>query len=171
MPIELRILTGSRGGYRERFDKRTIALGRHANSDLRFDPNGDLDVSVRHAEIVEDSGGAYRLRDLGSTNGTFVNGHRLTRERTLHDGDVLSLGTDGPKVEVHVVAAAAENVVRQSMTEQRIKAAVLRETASLRRILVMVIVLALIVAGVAYWARKGGTAEESRGKSTVEKAR
>jgi len=167
VPIELRILTGSRGGYRERFAKRTIALGRHAGADLRFDPNGDLDVSVRHAQIVEQAGGEYRVRDLGSTNGTFLNGHRVGREETLRDGDVLWLGTDGPRVEVHLVSpndeGAREEIVRRPSTEERVKAGVRRE---LRRILVAVIVLAVVAAGVVYWAgHRGSTMEPARPSS------
>jgi pSer/pThr/pTyr-binding forkhead associated (FHA) protein len=107
MSIELRILTGARSGYRERFAERTIALGRHASSDLRFDPDSDLDVSVRHAEIVA-SGADYRLRDSGSTNGTFLNGRRLTAEEALNNGDVIWLGAEGPQVEVRIFARAAD---------------------------------------------------------------
>ncbi|HKN69279.1 MAG TPA: FHA domain-containing protein, partial [Gemmatimonadaceae bacterium] len=62
MPIELRILTGARGGHRERFDKPVVALGRHLQCDLRFDPEADLDVSARHAEIIAE-GNTYQLRD------------------------------------------------------------------------------------------------------------
>jgi hypothetical protein len=51
---------------------------------------GDPNVSRRHAEI-RPSGAGYRLVDLGSTNGTFVNGVRVT-ERELVDGDVITFG-------------------------------------------------------------------------------
>ena len=63
MSIELRILTGTRGGHREHFEKKVIALGRHLQSDLRFDPNTDLDVSSRHAEILGSAANGYRIRD------------------------------------------------------------------------------------------------------------
>lgn len=102
MAIELRILTGARSGYRERFDQRAIALGRHASSDLRFDPDADLDVSVRHAEIVGQTSG-YHLRDTGSTNGTFLNGRRISTEERLSDGDVIWLGAEGPQVQVRIL--------------------------------------------------------------------
>jgi len=102
MAIELRILTGARSGYRERFDQRAIALGRHASSDLRFDPDADLDVSVRHAEIIAQTRG-YHLRDSGSTNGTFVNGRRISAEEALSDGDVIWLGAEGPQVQVRIL--------------------------------------------------------------------
>ena len=106
MSIELRVLSGARAGQRERFDKSVIAIGRHPLSDLRFDPEADRDVSARHAE-VRLVGGRALLRDVGSTNGTFVNGRRLTTETELHAGDVLSFGEQGPKVEFrHAVSTA-----------------------------------------------------------------
>jgi S1-C subfamily serine protease len=162
MPIELRILTGARGGYRERFDKRTIALGRYADADLRFDPVTDLDVSAKHAEIVRISASEYRVRDSGSTNGTFVNGRRITGEEALHDGDVIWLGAEGPQVEVHIAGGAPRpsgdvpaTVVRSSQprvsTGERVKVAVRRETAGMRRILIGAVVVAIAGVGVAYW--------------------
>ncbi len=73
MTLELRVLTGARAGTRQRFDTPVVTIGRHPTSDFRFDANGDLDVSARHAELRQ-SGGSWSVLDLGSTNGTFVNG-------------------------------------------------------------------------------------------------
>ena len=50
------------------------------------------DVSRRHAE-VSFSEGAHWLRDLGSTNGTFVNGERLTAPHALEPGDRIAIGS------------------------------------------------------------------------------
>ncbi|HKW09919.1 MAG TPA: FHA domain-containing protein, partial [Gemmatimonadaceae bacterium] len=165
MSIELRILTGKRGGQRERFDKRVIALGRHLQSDLRFDPNGDLDVSSRHAEILGNATSGYRIRDTQSTNGTFVNGRRVDGDEQLYDGDVIWLGTEGPRVEVRIAGEAGqrtvgpdgvkETVVRSSQqrpsTGERVKVAVRRETASMRRLLGVAVVLLIGGIGAAYW--------------------
>jgi len=49
------------------------------------------DVSRRHARIVVTEGCAL-LEDLGSKNGTFLNGHRLGSPATLHDGDSIRIG-------------------------------------------------------------------------------
>ena len=69
---------------------RGATLGRHTANEVVLDEVG---VSRRHAEI-EQSQGVYRLRDLNSTNGTFVNGERLTKsDLLLDDGDTVSLGT------------------------------------------------------------------------------
>lgn len=51
----------------------------------------DPEVSRRHARLTL-QGGRYVLEDLGSTNGTFVNGRRLTGPYVLKTGDVVSLG-------------------------------------------------------------------------------
>ena len=50
----------------------------------------DPQVSRHHAEVRPDHDG-YRLVDLGSMNGTLVNGTAV-RERVLHDGDEISVG-------------------------------------------------------------------------------
>ena len=59
----------------------------------------------RHAEI-RILGEKATLHDLGSTNGTFVNGQRIAGERALFDGDLMSFGREGPAVEFHAVTAA-----------------------------------------------------------------
>jgi predicted component of type VI protein secretion system len=52
---------------------------------------GDPDVSRRHAEI-QISNGTLSIMDLGSTNGTFVNGERIDQPRALQDGDEVRIG-------------------------------------------------------------------------------
>jgi pSer/pThr/pTyr-binding forkhead associated (FHA) protein len=42
--------------------------------------------------VIRNAGGAYTVSDLGSRNGTFVNGERITQPRTLRHGDVIGLG-------------------------------------------------------------------------------
>ena len=51
----------------------------------------DPEVSRRHAAI-RDQGGSLGIEDLGSTNGTFVNGTRITAVTVLKDGDEVRLG-------------------------------------------------------------------------------
>jgi predicted component of type VI protein secretion system len=51
----------------------------------------DAEVSRRHARLTF-QGGKYVLEDLGSTNGTFVNGQRLAGPRVLKPGEVVSFG-------------------------------------------------------------------------------
>jgi S1-C subfamily serine protease len=105
MSVEFRITTGARAGASERFEKSVVSIGRHPMNDLRFDANKDIDVSGRHAEL-RSVGGRHVLHDIGSTNGTFVNGDRIT-ERELADGDLVTFGAGGPQVSFHVVSTAS----------------------------------------------------------------
>jgi hypothetical protein len=75
------------GRTREIDSSRTI-LGRSRGCEIRV---SDLNVSRRHAEVRHDDG-TYWIVDLGSTNGTEVNGKRVERER-LRDGDRITLGS------------------------------------------------------------------------------
>jgi adenylate cyclase len=64
-----------------------LVIGRAPNSDVPiFDPT----ISRRHAE-VQCGGGGFAIRDLGSSNGTYVNGERVS-ERAIVPGDVLTFG-------------------------------------------------------------------------------
>jgi pSer/pThr/pTyr-binding forkhead associated (FHA) protein len=64
-----------------------VRIGRASDSELRLD---DADTSRRHAQLVS-RGGVFTLRDLDSTNGTFVNGQRI-QERQLAPGDRIDIG-------------------------------------------------------------------------------
>lgn len=63
-------------------------IGRDARCDLRLTHNT---VSRRHAVLVPVDG-QWTLVDLGSTNGTRINGWRLKRRAPVHPGDVVDLG-------------------------------------------------------------------------------
>lgn len=104
MKAQFRFLSGARAGQTEAFRKGYIGLGRHPLSDVRFDAERDLDVSARHAAIVS-KGDGFVIQDLGSRNGTFVNGQRITADTPLKDGDVIGFGANGPAVEFHVIEA------------------------------------------------------------------
>ncbi len=52
----------------------------------------DLELSRHHAEISCGSSGEYTIKDLSSTNGTFVNGERLNAPAVLHAGDAIEVG-------------------------------------------------------------------------------
>ena len=96
MSGHLALLSGARAGTREPLGGNFMSIGRHPTCDVRFDPERDLDVSSRHAVLFLKEG-RWHLRDLGSTNGTYVNGTRITGERALADGDILRFGASGPE--------------------------------------------------------------------------
>jgi pSer/pThr/pTyr-binding forkhead associated (FHA) protein len=98
--VELRIrhLSGSKSGNEEVFDADAIRIGREPSNDVAFDPYKDKVVSGRHAEISHD-GSKWIVRDLGSSNGTYVGDERISI-RALHSGDHVQLGRGGPKIEI-----------------------------------------------------------------------
>jgi pSer/pThr/pTyr-binding forkhead associated (FHA) protein len=110
MRIEFEFLSGARAGRKDAFEKSYIALGRDPLADIRFDAEADLDASTKHAAVIL-SGEGFAVRDLGSRNGTFVNGHRVAGDTALTDGDVIRCGGHGPEVRVRLVHDAAEQVM------------------------------------------------------------
>lgn len=116
MKARFKFLSGARAGQIETFRKHYIGLGRHPLSDVRFDAERDLDVSSRHAAIVR-RGTSFVLQDLGSKNGTFVNGKRVTGDVTLADGDVLGFGTNGPAVEFRILASEEDAAATTAAAE------------------------------------------------------
>ena len=64
-------------------------VGRDAASGIPLD--GDEYASARHAQLEPDLDRVW-VEDLGSTNGTFVNGERISARRALEPGDVLRVG-------------------------------------------------------------------------------
>jgi len=65
-----------------------LIIGRDASNSITIN---DAEISRKHSRLSF-QGGKYVLEDLGSTNGTFVNGQRLAGPVVLKPGDVVSLG-------------------------------------------------------------------------------
>jgi hypothetical protein len=84
----LTIQKGPGAGQRFTLSKPETILGRHSANDVVIQHQ---EVSRQHASITGE-GGRFILRDLGSNNGTFVNGERISGPRALGDGDVIMLG-------------------------------------------------------------------------------
>lgn len=69
-------------------NKDIVTLGRDITNDIVIN---DPEVSRHHMRLTRGAGG-FTVEDLGSTNGTFVNGQRLTGARPLRPGDMVGLG-------------------------------------------------------------------------------
>lgn len=86
--------SGSLAGQERRFTQDLVTFGRAGDNDLPFDAVHDAKVSSYHGRLIFDS--AYHcwiVEDLRSTNGTFVNGHRISDQPArLQSGDTLVLG-------------------------------------------------------------------------------
>ncbi|HVA05455.1 MAG TPA: trypsin-like peptidase domain-containing protein [Acidimicrobiales bacterium] len=70
-------------------DSGELIVGRASQSDIVLD---DERVSSRHARLTYQSDGSVRIEDLNSTNGTYVNGSRITSPVTLRGGEEIGLG-------------------------------------------------------------------------------
>jgi pSer/pThr/pTyr-binding forkhead associated (FHA) protein len=84
-----RLITSSTTGEQEVFllSKETTTIGRKPNNDIYID---NLSVSGKHAQLITVRGDSF-LEDLGSTNGTYVNG-KLIKKHILIHGDNITLG-------------------------------------------------------------------------------
>jgi FHA domain len=76
-------------GAEYRLDSSAVTVGRSAQNVVSID--GDEFASARHARIEPRRDGVW-VNDLGSTNGTYVNGVRIDRRRKLVDGDLVRTG-------------------------------------------------------------------------------
>jgi len=108
-------IAGSRAGQRQEFSATSrIRFGRHPDCEVSFDPHRDLDASSRHAELrvveaprpateADDVSHAWVLVDLGSSNGTYVEGHRVTETPVSQNVPVaVEFGPGGPRIRLFV---------------------------------------------------------------------
>ncbi len=92
--------------------KSVIVAGREVKNDIVIN---DSEISRQHVRLTEQPGG-WQVEDLASTNGTFVNGERLTGPRLLKPGDVLGLG-ETVQLEYAAVVEAAERTMMAAPVE------------------------------------------------------
>jgi len=108
LAIVLQHVSGSRAGQRDTFVKDVITLGRAPGNDVAFDPVKDIRCSARHAEIRR-QGDQLVLRDLGSSNGAYINGERVSGSAVIAAGARVELGLGGPAFTAALEFPAAEN--------------------------------------------------------------
>lgn len=88
MGFQLVISEGKEAGREFDFDQASVLIGRTAECDVILYEAG---VSRKHARISVE-GPSFFIEDLGSSNGTAVNGERIAGKQSLKDGDSISLG-------------------------------------------------------------------------------
>lgn len=86
--FELIMREGPQPGQEFALSGETVTLGRHRSNDIAIVAD---QISRHHARLIS-SGSGYAIEDLGSTNGTYVNGERISGIVQLHDGDEIRLG-------------------------------------------------------------------------------
>jgi pSer/pThr/pTyr-binding forkhead associated (FHA) protein len=88
MNYVLQVVRGRSANTTLKLSDGVTSVGRHNDCWIRIKSS---QVSRRHCEIFE-SGGRLTVRDLGSSNGTYVNGKRVLGQQALTTGDELTLG-------------------------------------------------------------------------------
>ena len=106
--MELHILDGSMAGQSFEVKEEITTVGRSLENHIQV---GDLSVSRKHAKITRNENNYY-IEDLGSQNGTWVNGHPLSPgfQVEIKEGDIITLG--------HVLLSAGEPYSEDGMTAQ-----------------------------------------------------
>ena len=104
--LQLLVQQGPRAGQAFDLNRPVVTIGREAGNDIVLD---DPQVSRHHARLTL-QGASYMIEDLGSTNGSFINGRRVMTPTPLNPGDKLGLG-DTVVLEVQGGLGAGETVV------------------------------------------------------------
>ncbi len=86
-----------KAGEEHELNSKPLTFGRGAQNDITL--SGDDYASARHARVEPRRDGVW-VEDIGSTNGTFLNGIKLTRPRKLTPGDVVRIGETEVRYEV-----------------------------------------------------------------------
>lgn len=108
MSFKLTVRQGPRPNLVFELDKDSYTIGREAGNDIVIE---DPQVSRRHAQLTR-QGSSYLLEDIGSTNGSYVNGKRITAPVLLADADLVGLAdtvvlaVQGPPVAIDSGATA-----------------------------------------------------------------
>lgn len=184
MLVTITHVEGSKAGQTEQFEQPIIGVGRDPSNQLIFDPNVDLDVSSRHAQLLA-QGDGLTVQDLGSRNGTFVNGQRIGAAPVPVDqGAQIAFGENGPKVTVQfgpsgpgkktrmVQELQTELVGAKAATEQEQK-----KRSSAKKISCCIIFFLLIAGGVGgfflwkHTANKGYKARIADFKKQIDDAK
>lgn len=99
-------MKGSRAGTTQEITGDVVTVGRDPANQLSFDPVVDDKVSSFHASLTV-QGAQVLVTDVGSRNGTFVNGHKITAPTPIVPGAVVQFGDAGPTCAIMFSAAAA----------------------------------------------------------------
>lgn len=84
----LTVLTGGMSGQLFKVTRGEAVIGRAANAEVKVEDDG---ISRTHARLRSETGRAW-IEDMGSRNGTFVNGHKIEVATELREGDKIQVG-------------------------------------------------------------------------------
>jgi len=101
--FELVVQAGPRAGQVIAVDRAVLRIGRQTTNDVVLP---DAKVSRQHARL-EQQGDGLLVTDEGSSNGTYVNGSRISTPTVLHPGDILAVGASHLRVQAVAVDVAS----------------------------------------------------------------
>ena len=131
------VVRGGLSGLTRSYESSSVSVGRHPDNDLCLDPRADLHASANHAVLLR-VGDNWMVRDLGSSNGTYVNSVEVAGDTTVTSGDRVRFGADGPEIIV-TFATEAEDLHHPSRTEPK--------SNGTRRLMIGVTATLTVVAG------------------------
>jgi serine/threonine protein kinase len=105
--LALRVTEGPAAGTVLTVTNEELLIGRQAPGAGKL--GNDIEISRRHARITRESTGDFIVEDLGSTNGTYVNGERILGAHVLQPGDKLEMGDT--KLTVEALEAPSDRVI------------------------------------------------------------
>jgi hypothetical protein len=117
--IKLSVYAGDKLLSESTFQRDVINIGKMSRSHVRVD---DDNVSRMHCAIEVTRSGSVEIADLGSTNGTFVNGERITRVE-LQSGDEIIVGGTRFVIDITAAAAAPEDAPKKAKRRRKAKPA------------------------------------------------
>lgn len=88
-PLRLKVTTGHAAG-KDLSVADELVIGREGSEEGKL--GNDVEISRQHARIARTPQGEWAIEDLGSRNGTFVNGHRIDKRELLAAGDAIEVG-------------------------------------------------------------------------------
>lgn len=106
--FRLILRTGPSPGMVHNLEEEAMVIGRDVANNIVIP---DSEISRQHARLTRSPAG-YVLEDLGSTNGTFVNGERIAAARVLNPGDLIAFGETVTLTYDAVAPEAAATVAR-----------------------------------------------------------
>lgn len=103
--LKLKVTAGNAAGT-EIHVGDALLIGRSSDGEGRL--GEDIEISRRHAGIARSPEGVYEIEDLGSTNGTLVNGRLIDTPEELFPGDTIEVGATTLVVQVTAFTTAVE---------------------------------------------------------------
>lgn len=174
MEVTLQHLAGSKMGQTQKFPGQRILVGRNPGSTLEFDPYQDLDVSGEHAQFTIGQDGKLHLTDLGSTNGTFLNGQQLSGGASVpvEPGSKVKFGKNGPEVRVDYVPEASAEKKEIEKLKSEMAAKEQQQAASKKKMVIVGCILGgvLLIGGVTWGLLSSRAAKREAAQQAIAQA-